>query len=59
MGIEWRDSLSIGVKEIDDQHKQLLSHFDQLLKACETGKGREELATLLNFLDQYVIKHPE
>jgi hemerythrin len=57
MGIEWRDSLSIGVEEIDKQHKQLLSHFDQLLKACETGKGLEELNRLLGFLDEYVIKH--
>lgn len=57
MGIEWRESLSIGVEEIDSQHKQLLSHFDQLLKACEAGKGIEELKRLLGFLDEYVIKH--
>jgi hemerythrin len=57
MGIEWRESLSIGVTEIDNQHKQLLSHFDQLLKACESGKGLEELKKLLGFLDEYVIKH--
>jgi hemerythrin len=57
MGIEWRDSLSIGVEEIDNQHKQLLSHFDQLLKACEMGKGLEELKRLLGFLDGYVVKH--
>lgn len=57
MGIEWRDSLSVGVDEIDNQHKQLLIHFDQLLKACETGKGLEELKSLLGFLDDYVVKH--
>ncbi len=57
MGIEWRDSLSIGVEEIDNQHKQLLAHFDKLLKACESGKGLEELKSLLGFLDGYVIKH--
>lgn len=57
MGIEWRDSLSIGVEEIDNQHKQLLAHFDKLLKACESGKGLEELKILLGFLDGYVIKH--
>jgi hemerythrin len=57
MGIEWRDSLSIGVVEIDNQHKLLLSHFDQLLKACEAGKGLEELKGLLGFLDEYVVKH--
>jgi hemerythrin len=57
MGIEWRESLSIGVEEIDNQHKQLLSHFDQLLKACESGKGIDELKSLLGFLDRYVIRH--
>jgi hemerythrin len=57
MGIEWRDSLAIGVEAIDSQHKQLLSHFDRFLKACETGKGIEELQGLLGFLDGYVIQH--
>jgi hemerythrin len=57
MGIEWRESLSVGVEEIDNQHKQLLIHFDKLLKACESGQGLEELKKLLGFLDEYVIKH--
>ncbi|MBC8019570.1 MAG: hemerythrin family protein [Verrucomicrobia bacterium] len=57
MGIAWRESLSIGIEEIDNQHKQLLSHFDQLLKACETGKGMDELKTLIDFLNGYVKKH--
>ncbi|MBL0224240.1 MAG: hemerythrin family protein [Geobacteraceae bacterium] len=57
MGIEWRESLSIGVDEIDNQHKQLLSHFDRLLKACETGRGIDELRNLLGFLDGYVLHH--
>lgn len=57
MGIEWRESLSIGIEEIDSQHKQLLSHFDRLLKACEAGRGIDELAVLLGFLDEYVIRH--
>jgi hemerythrin len=45
------------VEEIDSQYKQLLSHFDQLLKACEAGKGIDELKHLLGFLDGYVIRH--
>lgn len=57
MGIEWRESLAIGVTEIDNQHKELLSRFDQLLKACENGKGIHELKTLMVFLDDYVVKH--
>ncbi|HEX9079451.1 MAG TPA: bacteriohemerythrin [Desulfuromonadaceae bacterium] len=57
MGIQWRDSLAIGVEEIDDQHKELLRRFNGLLSACEAGKGIEELKPLLTFLDDYVIEH--
>lgn len=57
MGIEWRDSLAIGVDEIDSHHKELLKRFNELLAACESGKAREELAGLLAFLDEYVVKH--
>ena len=57
MGIAWRESMAIGVPEIDRQHKELLSRFDSLLKACEAGKGMDELKKLLGFLDDYVVKH--
>lgn len=57
MGIKWRDSLSIGVDVIDNQHKELLLRFERLLKACQAGKGVDELKTLLTFLDEYVRTH--
>lgn len=57
MGITWSESLAIGVEEIDEQHRQLIARFDRLLRACETGKGVEELKPLIGFLDDYVIKH--
>lgn len=57
MGIEWRDSLAIGVEEIDSQHKELLARFNKLLSACEGGKGISELRELLTFLDDYVKRH--
>jgi len=57
MGIVWRESLEIGIPGIDGQHKELLSRFNKLLKACRMGKGKTELARLLSFLDDYAIKH--
>lgn len=57
MGIVWRDSLAIGVERIDNQHKELLLHFDRLLNACQEGKGIEELSKLLVFLEEYVHTH--
>lgn len=57
MGIQWRDSLSVGVELIDKQHKELLLRFDRLLTACEEGKGTAELKKLLVFLEEYVQTH--
>jgi hemerythrin len=57
MGIEWRDSLAIGVEAIDNQHKELLLRFDRLLKACQSGQGIEELKKLQTFLEEYVRTH--
>lgn len=57
MAIEWRESLSIGVEEIDKQHKELLRRFDGLLNACKEGKGIDELKGLLDFLSDYVRIH--
>ncbi len=57
MGIQWRDSLAIGVTEIDDQHKELLLRFDRLLKACQAGRGAAELAVLQTSLEEYILTH--
>lgn len=57
MGIQWRESLAIGVEAIDNQHKELLLRFDRLLEACHAGNGIDELKRLLGFLDEYVRTH--
>jgi len=57
MGIEWRDSLAIGVEAIDNQHKELLLRFGRLLTACQAGQGVEELKKLQTFLGEYVHTH--
>lgn len=57
MGIQWRESLAIGVEEIDNQHRELLQRFNLLLAACESGKGIGELKGLLAFLDEYIVQH--
>jgi hemerythrin len=57
MGIAWREEFSVGVEQIDNQHKELLERFDKLLVSCKQGKGRLEVMHLLDFLDEYVIRH--
>lgn len=57
MGIEWRESLAIGVEAIDNQHKELLLRFDRLLNACQAGQRVVELKRLQVFLEEYVHTH--
>lgn len=39
--IEWSDTLSVGVKEIDDQHKKLIDMLNELNKAIQSGWGKK------------------
>ena len=57
MAIEWRESLATGHEEIDNQHKELFKRFNNLLTACNKGKGNEEVGNLLKFLSDYVVSH--
>lgn len=53
----WTDSLSIGVTEIDDQHKELFKRIDAFNAALHTEKSKEETLKVLDFLSQYVVTH--
>lgn len=57
MKIEWREYLSVGVDEIDEQHRELFRRFNTLLEACENNEGSREVFRLLDFLDSYVESH--
>ena len=57
MKIEWQNSLSVGVAEIDNQHKLLFGKFNALLSAWVDGKGANEVTQLFKFLDAYMITH--
>ncbi len=53
----WKDSLLIGVREIDVQHKELCDKIDALFDACKLGKGRDEIIKTMEFLQEYTVKH--
>lgn len=57
MAIQWRESYAIGIKEIDDEHKQLFDAIDKLFTACSQGKGKEEVGNTLEFLEDYTKVH--
>ncbi len=55
--IEWNDSLSVQVKSIDDQHKQLVNLINRLRDSSVAGKGNQELSSILAELTEYTVFH--
>lgn len=58
MSVEWQESLSIGVLEVDIQHRLLFDKFNSFLTAhqanTESGEG---LFRLFWFLEAYAMTH--
>ncbi len=57
MTLQFTPDLSTTVNEIDDQHKELFKRIDVLLAALGQGKGRDEIARVVQFLSDYVVFH--
>jgi hemerythrin len=55
--IEWSDALSVGVKEIDDQHKGLINMLNELNKAIQGGWGKEARKEVIDKLIEYTRVH--
>jgi len=55
--IEWDNSLSIGVKLIDEQHKMLIQRLSDLSRAIEMSQGEVETVKTLDFLIDYTDFH--
>lgn len=54
---QWTEELATGIAEIDKQHQEIFSRLNSLLEACNRQKGREEVASYLCFLEDYVSEH--
>lgn len=57
MSIEWTNDLKTGDPVIDSEHKRLLKAANDLVEACNKGKGREEIARATDFLSSYTNTH--
>lgn len=57
MLIQWNETLSVKVQEIDNQHRKLINLINNLDEAMRKGKGKEVLGTVLNELVQYTKQH--
>jgi len=57
--MQWNDSFTVGVAEIDAQHKNLVSYLNDLHFAMTQGKGNSILQSLLARLVAYTQVHFE
>ena len=55
--IEWQENLSVGVLEIDIQHKLLFEKFNSFLEACQLQTDDDTVHRLFWFLEAYAITH--
>ena len=55
--IQWSSNLSVGVAEIDQQHKQLIRMINELSDAMKCGKGKDVLGKILEDLVSYTATH--
>jgi hemerythrin-like metal-binding protein len=54
---EWTESMSVGVKELDDHHKKLVGLVNTLFDAMKEGQGRNVVGKILEELIQYTQYH--
>ncbi|RME67755.1 MAG: hemerythrin [Nitrospirae bacterium] len=57
MRIPWSDKFSVGVTEIDSQHKKLFSLYNNLVDAMYEGETMGKLQETLDKLIEYVVFH--
>ncbi|MGQ9474355.1 MAG: bacteriohemerythrin [Candidatus Caldatribacteriaceae bacterium] len=55
--LEWSDRFAVGVSDVDRQHQELFHQINNLLEACNQGRGKNALPEILNFLGKYVVEH--
>jgi len=55
--IEWTEQMSVGVQEIDEQHKKLVNMLNQLFESMQKGKSSHILKTIIHELVEYTKVH--
>lgn len=55
--LAWKSEYSVNVKEIDDQHKKLVSMINELNDAMAQGKAKDVLGAILDKLVSYTAAH--
>ena len=55
--LQWSQSLSVSVKEFDEQHQKLVAMVNLLFDSMKEGKGKEVLSKIFTDLVEYTQVH--
>lgn len=54
---EWNNNLSVGIQEIDNQHRELIKKLNELAEYVQQKKGKDKIGTTLRFMKDYSKIH--
>ena len=57
--IDWNNGLNIGIKVLDDEHKQLLMIVNELASAISENQTRDKIERIYNNLVKSIISHSD
>lgn len=57
MALQWDRKLATGVEQLDAQHRELIRQINNLTEAMTSGRGRDELGRMFDFLKKYTTDH--
>jgi len=55
--MQWTEDLSVGVEEIDTQHKELFRRINSLVDAIRKAECKLVIDGVIKFLEEYAIMH--
>ena len=55
--LEWEEKYSVGVEEIDNQHKRMFAVINELLDAINNNNTEEHIGNIIDGLVKYKIFH--
>jgi hemerythrin len=55
--MEWTEDLSVGVRKIDEQHKELFSRINDLVEAIKSHTCKYKIGDVIKFLEDYIVFH--
>lgn len=55
--IKWTENLSVGVKELDNEHKKLIDLLNQLYTGMKNREENKVIKSILDDLVNYTLSH--